>query len=254
MNYAIILAGGVGRRMGATIPKQFVKVYDKPIIVYTLEVFERHPMIDVIEIVCVEGYQGLLQDYIQKFNLKKVKYITRGGDNCQASIRNGIYNLEGVCKDNDVIILHMAASPLVGEDIITDCIEVTKMHGNAASAESVLAYTFCVANDGIGADDYIEREKIRLLNMPLGYKFGEMIDVYKRAYKEGRGIEGNVYANTLYVDYGKEVFFCKSSRKNIKITTWEDVSLFKAYLNIIDEEKEATESLLYEMNLEEEKK
>lgn len=231
MNYAMILAGGVGKRMGASIPKQFIEVNGKPIIVYTLEIFENHPLIDGVEVVCVEGYQNLINEYVEKYNLKKVKYITIGGENCQDSIRNGLYNLEGICKDDDNVIIHMAANPLVEKDIITDCIDVTNKYGNAASAEPVLSYTFCV-DDEVGSSSYIEREKIKLLNMPLGYKYGEVLDLYKRAYKEHKGIDGNVYADTLYVDYGKKVYFCKGSRTNIKITTQEDIELFKAYLSI----------------------
>lgn len=236
MNYAIILAGGVGKRMGAPLPKQFIEVYNKPIIVYTLEAFEKHPLIDVIEVVCVSGYEDLIKEYVEKFNLKKVKYITTGGESCQDSIRNGLYNLENICKPEDTIILHMAANPLIEEDVITDCIEVTNKYGNAASAEPVLAYTFCVA-DEISSDSYIEREKIKLLTMPLGYKYGEVLALYKQAYAEGKGVTGNVYADTLYVDYGKKVYFSKASKRNIKMTTQEDIELFKAYLDILKNNK-----------------
>lgn len=238
MNYAIILAGGVGKRMGASIPKQFIEVYDKPIIVYTLEKFEKHPLIDEIEIVCVEGYQELVKKYVEKFNLKKVNKIVTGGENCQDSTRNGLYALEDVCKENDSIIIHMAANPLIEEDIITDCINVTNKYGNAASAEPVLSYTFCVDEEGLGSSKYIQREKIKLLNMPLGYKYGEVLNIYKKAYQEQKGIKGNVYADTLYVDYGKKVYFSKGSRKNIKITTQEDIDIFKAYLNIKGEKND----------------
>lgn len=238
MKVGIILAGGTGQRMGADRPKQFLKVHEKPIIVYTLEAFEKHPLIDVMEIVCVDGYQEILWKYVEQYNIRKVKWIVAGGDNCQASTRNGIYYLEGRCSPEDIVIIHMAANPLIEEEIISDCIRVTEKYGNAASAEPVLTYTFCV-KDELCSDRYIPREKIKLLNMPLGYRFGEVLAVYKQAYKDKRGIDGNVYADTLYVDYGKPVFFSKSSRRNIKITTPEDLLLFKAYLEIIREEKKS---------------
>lgn len=234
MNIAVILAGGSGQRLGAAIPKQFLKVNGKPIIVYTLEAFQRHPLIDAIEVVCVDGYQEQIYEYAEEYRLSKLKWVTAGGENCQASTRNGIYNLEKHCSQDDIIILHMAINPLIEEDIISDCINVTKQYGNAASAEPVLSYTFCVA-DEISADAYIPREKIKLLNMPLGYRYGEVLSVYKQAYAEGKGIQGNVYADTLYVDYGKKVYFSKASKRNIKITTQEDVILFQAYLQIIQE-------------------
>ena len=237
MNVAVILAGGVGKRMGAPIPKQFIEVNGKPVMVYTLEAFERHPLIDMVEVVCVDGYQDQIWEYKGKYNLNKLEYVTTGGENCQGSTRNGLYNLEGICAEDDIVIIHMAANPLIGEDIITDCIEVTKKYGNAASADPVLAYSFCVA-DEISADSYIAREKIKLLTMPLGYRFGEVLQVYKQAYAEGKGIYGDVYADTLYADYGKKVYFSKASRRNFKVTTQEDIDLFKAYLLLDAERKE----------------
>lgn len=235
MNTAVILAGGVGKRMGAPIPKQFIEVNGKPVMVYTLEAFQRHPLIDCIEVVCVDGYQETIWQYKEKYGLTKLKYVTTGGSNCQDSTRNGLYNLEGICAKDDIVILHMAANPLIEEDIITDCIEVTRKYGNAASADPVLAYTFCVA-DEVSADSYIQREKIKLLTMPLGYHYGEVLELYKQAYAEGRGIYGDVYADTLFVDYGKKVYFSKASRRNFKVTTQEDINLFKAYLQIIEAE------------------
>ncbi len=236
MNIGVILAGGIGQRMGADKPKQFLEVDGKAIIIYTLEAFERHPLIDAVEVVCVESFQQSLWEMVRQYGLSKVRWITPGGDNCQASTRNGIYNLEQECSPDDIVVLHMAANPLVEEEIITDCIRVTERYGNAASAEPVLAYTF-MARDEQSSDRYIPREQVRLLNMPLGYRLGEMLEVYRAAYAEHKGIDGNVYADTLYVDYGKPVYFSKGSRRNIKITTPEDLLLFKAYLEIIREEE-----------------
>ena len=231
MNVAVILAGGIGTRMGQSIPKQFMEVYGKPVIVYTIEAFQNHPLIDHIEVVCVKEYQEQIWEYQKKYNLTKLKFVVEGGENCQASIRNGNYHLEGFCQDSDLLIYHMAACPLVSEDLITDCIRVAEKYGNANSTKPVLDYTFCVKDENC-SESYIPRENIKLLTMPCAYHFGEMNALYKRAYAEGRGVAGNLYTDTLYCDYHMPVYFSKSSPLNIKVTTPEDIDLMKAILQV----------------------
>ena len=101
MNIAIIIAGGSGNRMGQDIPKQFINVYDKPILIYTLEGFQNHPMVDAIEVVCIEGWENMVQAYANQFNITKLKWIIKGGGSAQESIRNGVYNLEGKINKDD---------------------------------------------------------------------------------------------------------------------------------------------------------
>ena len=106
MNYAVIIAGGSGARMGQDIPKQFINVYDKPILIYTLEGFQKHPQIDAIEVVCIDGWHEVLWAYAKQFGITKLKWIVSGGKTGQESIRNGVYNLEGIAKPEDVVIIH----------------------------------------------------------------------------------------------------------------------------------------------------
>ena len=105
MNIAIIIAGGIGKRMGENIPKQFIEINNKPVFIYTLEAFEKHPMIDAIELVCIDGWQEKAMEYIKKFNITKLKWIVTGGKTGQESIRNGVFNLEKKCNNNDNIII-----------------------------------------------------------------------------------------------------------------------------------------------------
>src|SRR5574344_1899933 len=112
MNIAIILASGSGERMKQDIPKQFINVYDKPVIIYTLETFQKHPDIDAIEVVCLDGWQDILKAYAKQFNIEKLAWITTGGATAQESIRNGIYNLEGQCSPGDTIIIHDGIRPM----------------------------------------------------------------------------------------------------------------------------------------------
>lgn len=120
MNVAIIIAGGSGHRMGQDIPKQFINVYDKPVLIYTLESFQRHPMIDAIEVVCIEGWDHVVWAYAKQFDISKLKWIVKGGDTGQESIRNGVYNLEGKCSPDDVVVIHDGIRPLVEPSVLTD--------------------------------------------------------------------------------------------------------------------------------------
>ena len=133
-NIAIIIAGGSGSRMGQNIPKQFINVYDKPVLIYTLEGFQRHPMIDAIEVVCIEGWEKVLQAYANQFNISKLQWITVGGDSAQESIRNGVYNLEGKVNDDDIIIIHDGIRPMIDDSVLTDVIKKAEKYGNAVSS------------------------------------------------------------------------------------------------------------------------
>ena len=131
---AIIIAGGVGGRMGQDIPKQFINVYDKPVLIYTLESFQNHPQIDEIELVCLDGWHDIVWAYAKQFNITKLKWIVSGGASGQESIRNGVYNLEGKCDKDDIIIIHDGVRPLVDDAILSDVIIKCEQYGNAVSS------------------------------------------------------------------------------------------------------------------------
>ena len=122
MNIALVIAGGSGKRMQQDIPKQFINVYDKPVIIYTLEGFQKHPQIDAIEVVCIEGWERTLKAYTEQFHITKLKWIVPGGQTGQESIRNGVYNLEGKCAEDDIVIVHDGIRPLVDKEVLTDVI------------------------------------------------------------------------------------------------------------------------------------
>ena len=113
MNIAVILAGGVGSRVGAGMPKQFVKILDKPVIVYTIEAFQKHEDIDAIEVVCVKSHIDYMRELVDTYGLSKVKWITEGGADFQGSVLNGINNLQDKCSENDIVLVHFGASPFV---------------------------------------------------------------------------------------------------------------------------------------------
>ena len=227
---AIIIAGGKGNRMGQDIPKQFINVYDKPVIIYTLESFQKHPEIDEIEVVCIDGWQSILEAYAKQFNITKLKYIVSGGNTGQESIRNGVYNLEGKASDNDNIIIHDGIRPLVEPAVLSDVIVKCNQFGNAVTSLPYNEQIF-VIDDEFSTTKYIPRETLRRVSTPQAYKFKLLDESYHEAYEKEIGIYGSSYTNTMMVELGHRLYFAAGSDKNIKLTTKDDLELFKAYIN-----------------------
>lgn len=231
MNVAIIIAAGSGHRMGQDIPKQFINVFDKPILVYTLEGFQRHPMIDAIEVVCLNGWEAMIWAYSKQFGINKLKWIVNGGQTGQESIRNGVYNLEGKVSDDDIIIIHDGIRPLIDSFVLTDVIEKAIQYGNAVTSMPYNEQIFVLdEDDPTTTTRYIPRETLKRVSTPQAYRF-ELLDVkYHEAYERGIGIYGSSYANTMMVELGVRLHFAAGSDKNIKLTTKDDLELFKGYL------------------------
>ncbi len=230
-NIAIIIAGGSGSRMGQNIPKQFINVYDKPVLIYTLEGFQRHPMIDSIEVVCIEGWEKVLQAYANQFNISKLQWITVGGDSAQESIRNGVYNLEGKVNDDDIIIIHDGIRPMIDDSVLTDVIEKAEKYGNAVTSMPYNEQIFVVDKDDENTTtQFIPRETIRRVSTPQAYRYNLLNTKYHEAYTKNIGIHGSHYANTMMVELGVKLYFAKGSDKNIKLTTKDDLELFKGYM------------------------
>lgn len=231
MNIAIIIAGGSGHRVGQDIPKQFINVYDKPVLIYTLEGFQKHPQIDEIGLVCLDGWHDVARAYAKQFNIDKLKWIISGGETAQESIREGVYSLDGKCDDDDTIIIHDGIRPLVDDSVLTDVIMKCEKYGNAVTALPYNEQIF-VADDGVSTVQYIPRESLRRVATPQAYKYGRLNRAYHEAYEKEIGIYGSSYTNTMMVELGERLYFANGSDKNIKITTKDDLELFKAYLKM----------------------
>lgn len=233
MNIAVIIAGGSGNRMGQDIPKQFINVYDKPILIYTLEGFQRHPMIDAIEVVCLDGWHEVLWAYARQFNITKLKWVVSGGNSGQESIRNGVYNLEEKAADEDIIIIHDGIRPLVDATVLTDVIQKAKQYGNAVTSMPYNEQIFIVnPDDDKTTKEYIPRETLRRVSTPQAYQFMKLDKAYHEAFEKEIGIYGSAYTNTMMVELGETLHFAAGSDKNIKLTTKDDLELFKGYLKI----------------------
>lgn len=229
MTTAIIIAGGSGSRMGQKIPKQFINVYDKPVLIYTLEGFQKHPQVDAIEVVCLDGWHDVLKAYAKQFNITKLRWIVSGGSTGQESIRNGVYNLEGKAQGDDIIIIHDGIRPLVDETVLTDVIIKAKQYGNAVTSLPYNEQIF-VIDDEISTTKYIPRETLRRVATPQAYRFDLLDSKYHEAYEKEIGIYGSSYTNTMMVELGVRLYFAAGSDKNIKLTTKDDLEMFKAYL------------------------
>lgn len=229
MNIAVIIAGGVGNRMGQDIPKQFINVYDKPIIIYTLEGFQNHPLIDAIEVVCIDGWHDVLSAYAKQYGITKLKWVVSGGKTGQESIRNGVYNLEKYADKDDVIIIHDGIRPLVDEMVLSDVIVKCKKYGNAVTSMPYNEQIF-VIDDEVSTTKYIPRETLRRVSTPQAYKFGLLDEKYHEAFEKEIGIYGSSYTNTMMVELGERLYFAAGSDKNIKLTTKDDLEMFKAFL------------------------
>ena len=231
MTVAIIIAGGSGSRMGQSIPKQFITIHDKPILIYTLEGFQRHPLIDAIEVVCIEGWQEVVWAYSRQFHIDKLKWIVPGGNSGQESIRNGVFNLRGKCADDDIVIIHDGIRPLVDEFVLTDVIDMAGKKGNAVTSMPYNEQIFIIDEaDPSTTRKYIPRETLRRVTTPQAYQFKKLDWAYHDAFEKGIGIYGSSYTNTMMVELGETLHFAVGSDKNIKLTTLDDLELFKGYL------------------------
>lgn len=233
MNIAIIIAGGVGNRMGQDIPKQFINVYDKPVLIYTLEGFQRHPQVDAIEVVCINGWESVVQAYANQFNITKLKWICSAGGSAQESIRNGVYNLEGKCNEDDNIIIHDGIRPLIEPSVLSDVIAKCEEYGNGVTSMPYNEQIFIVSKDDeTTTTEYIPRETLRRVATPQAYKFGKLDWAYHEAFEKEIGIYGSSYTNTMMVLLGERLHFAAGSDKNIKLTTKDDLEMFKSYLKM----------------------
>lgn len=231
MATAIIIAGGAGSRMGQDIPKQFINIYDKPILLYTLEGFQQHPQIDAIEVVCIDGWHDVVWAYAKQFSITKLKWIVSGGKSGQESIRNGVYHLEDKVSPEEIIVVHDGIRPLVDETVLTDVIIKAKQYGNAVTALPYNEQIF-VADDEISTTRFIPRETLRRVSTPQAYRFDLLDSKYHEAFEKGIGILGSHYTNTMMVELGVRLYFAAGSDKNVKLTTKDDLEMFKAYLKL----------------------
>lgn len=226
-NIALLIAGGSGMRMHQNIPKQFLTVNERPVIVYTMEAFQKHEDIDAIAVVCIAGWEQVLWAYANQFNITKLQYVITGGKNGQDSIRNGVYELEKHYSLNDIVLIHDAIRPMVSSEIISDCIVKTKQYG-CAIATIPCAEAMLWTEDGKISNGSYPRDNLKRTQTPQGFSIGKICNLHRKALE--LGITNSIASCTLMIELGEQVYFSLGSEKNIKLTTVEDIDIFKALL------------------------
>lgn len=230
MNIALIFAGGTGTRMKNTgKPKQFLELYGKPIIIYTLEIFERHPMIDKIVIPCVHGWEEYLAELIEKYHITKVDKILTGGKDTQESKMNALKYLKTFVDDKDIVLLHDAVRPIITEDLITQNIESVKIYGNAITAATFIE-TCIVAEDKHNITKTIPRNTLFIAKAPQSFYFKDVWDAHLAGEKMPYTI--TIDTCSLMTELGKKLHIVPCDNDNIKITTPDDFFIFKALVDL----------------------
>lgn len=225
MNIALILAGGTDPSFQMNVPKQFVNVFNRPVIVYTLELFQKHKDIDAIAVACLEGWQEMVRVYGKQFGIDKLRWIFPGGITGQESSQKGTEFLKNHCKQDDIIIIHDAIRPMVPSDVISDSIEKCRIHGMGVAAVRTMD-TIMKTSDGKTGQESIERTSVVRIQTPQAYRMDKLMYIHKRAGE--LGIRFQVDTNSVASRIGEMIYFSKGSDLNMKINSIEDVERFKA--------------------------
>lgn len=226
--YVVLTAGGVGSRLGSDIPKQFIHVNDKPVIVYTMEAFQRHPSVDGIVVACLEGWEKVLRAYSSNFGIQKLMTVVTGGRTNQESIANALGALEGTATDDDLVLLHDGNRPLVEQSIISSAISTAEREGSAVTA--IPATEVIVRKDsvdGLTARQSIRRESLARTQTPHVMKYCDLLALHDRAKQDG---VDSAALPELLTHYGQTVHLTPGDEMNFKITTLSDLEIFKALI------------------------
>ncbi len=228
MVVALLTAAGSGTRMHQDIPKQFIHVDNKPVIIHTMEAFQRHPSIDAIICVTIESWTDVLWAYAKQFNISKLKWVVPGGETSQESIKNGLNKIAQEVGEDITIMIHDGNRPLVSAEVISDSLQVYKRSGNAVAVIPCVEVVF-ESDDGVSSMVSTEREKLFRTQTPHTYRLSDILECHRDA--ERKGIDGTAASPMLMKELGKITYFSKGSEENLKITTLEDLKIFKALLH-----------------------
>ena len=227
MNIALIFAGGIGKRMNSNgIPKQFLKLYGKEIIIYTLEIFEKNREIDSIVISCLEEKINDLKELIKKYNLKKIKSIVPGGRTGQESIYNGLCEIEKYYSEEDIVLIHDGVRPLIEQNTIKDNILSVKKNGNAITTIPAIETIIKVEQEKHKIKDILDRNECCLARAPQSFYLKDILTSHRKAIKEN--MNDFIDSASMMVYYGHKLNIVNGPIENIKITTPSDYYIFKA--------------------------
>lgn len=227
MNTAIILAGGVGSRMGADRPKQFLMVQDKPIISYCFDIFQKHNEIDNIVVVVNDKWKDFVDENAKKYGVTKICGYAPAGKTRQHSIYNGLKCIAQCAPETDVVIVHDAARPLVSDQIISDCIKGATEFDGAMPVISVKD-TVYQSSDGQQIGCLLKRSELFAGQAPESFNFKKYYDIHNSVTDEEIGLTAG--SSEIAYRHGMEIRMVKGSERNLKITTVEDLETFESIL------------------------
>ena len=229
MNIGVILASGIGTRVGANIPKQFIEINGKPILAYTLEIFQKNENIDAIEIVCHKDWIETVKCICNKFSISKCKWICVGGNSFQESTFNGVLNLKNKISKDDIVVISFGVSPMTPQEDINDSIKVCKEHGNAIASQDIDLCT-CIKDDEYSTTQNIIRENLKGFANPWTFKYGELLEAYEYANDNNILNTLEPHTTSLYLALGKRLWFSQCTSAQCKITKKNDLDIFEGYL------------------------
>ena len=239
-NIAIIFAGGKGSRMGSDIPKQFLKIYGKEIIIHTLEKFQYNDNIDLIYVGCVKDYLDELEKLVKKYNITKIPIggIIPGGNSGQDTIYQVLKKAEEENFGNSICLIHDGVRPLINDKVINDNINTVKKYGSAITATKAFE-TPIVSSDGSNIDKVLERNTIYTAQAPQSFYLKDILAAHEKIRNTENGYNNPkiVYSCSLMIECGNKVHLIEGNRVNIKVTTVEDYITLLANLSVKDHEQ-----------------
>ena len=236
-NIAIIFAGGVGSRMGADIPKQFLKVYGKEIIIHTLERFQYNDNIDLIYVGCIEDYIHDLEQMVQKYHISKIPVggIIPGGDSGQDTIYKVLKRAREDNPGNSICLIHDGVRPLINDDVINKNVKSVEEYGSSVTVTKAFE-TPILSLDGEEVSEVLQRNLVYTAQAPQSFRLDEILNAHEkiRETKEGYNNPKIVDSCSLMKECGNTVHLVEGNRGNIKVTTLDDYIALLGNLEIDD--------------------
>ena len=229
MTVALLTAAGTGSRMGQDVPKQFLHVHDKPVLVYTMERFQDNPQVDGIFVVTLPTWTDFVRAYARQFGITKLRGVVAGGATGQEPICNGLHEIARACPEDTVVMIHDGNRPMVDNDVIADSLSVFREHGSAVAVIPCAEVVFQSENSRESRDE-IPRELLYRTQTPHTYSLGKLLWAQEQARE--RGLVGMAAMCQLMSRLGETTRFSRGSEKNLKLTTLADMDIFKALLTV----------------------
>lgn len=234
MNFAVLFAGGIGARMKQTsVPKQFLEIHGRPVIVHTIQHFQDHPDIDGIVVAILPEYQSLMRSLITRYELDKVKWVVDGGNTGQESRHHALKALSDIASPDSIVLIHDGVRPLINADLITENIASVRLHGSGVTCTKMTETVVKGVDDQIG--EVIPRDELWTAQAPQSFRLAHALAVYDRAVDEGE--RDSIDTCSLMRRYGHDVHRVEGPRTNIKITTASDYYICRTFFTLIEDQR-----------------